>query len=134
MTQFMLCARKPAAESTSRLTFRAVGSDEPWLEEVSAALFPADATVYVPLVDGSSIHSVLSDLQNALMSGSSNGILALDAFVRELTTACESFVMWWGDDWRDLPHVRTEAELRAELEKQLADSVGDVYLRWQRHE
>lgn len=130
MTQFMLCVPAPAGVR-SKLKFRPISEDEPWLREAARALFPNTADVRVPQLDsGASISDLFTAAHNAVHNGRGFNSTQLQSVLPEMMNACESFVLWWGDEWSDLPVITTETALRAELEEQLEAAVGDVYLRW----
>lgn len=132
MTQFMLCAVDPEAVVSTKVYFRKLEDREHWLQEIARTLFPG-LDVRVPLTtDGVSISDVFTEAHNAVHNGRSIDDTRLKALLPDLVNTCESFVAWWGDDWRDLPLVDTEAMLVSALESQLAAPIGDVYLSWHR--
>lgn len=130
MTQFMLCVRDPLKTATS-FECCPIAVDDAFLADAKRALFPAHTTdVCVPRIDGSSVSDVFTEAHNVLYNGRNFNTTALARLLTEITTACVSLAIWWGEDWSDLPVVTSEAALRNELEKQLSERVGDVYLRW----
>lgn len=132
MTQFVLCVPDPAAV-LSKLELRPVGKDDPWLSEMARALFPDESDVRVPHVkNGLSIGELFTEAHNALYNGRDFSTTQLESVLPEMMNACQSFVMWWGDEWSDLPIVNTETTLLSELEDQLREPVGEVYLKWKR--
>ena len=133
MTQFMLCVPDPkAALSHSQLELRRVASD-PWLAEIAGKVYAGELDVRVPfLPSGRTIDDLFTESHNALYNGREFGDTQLKSILPELLDRCRSFAVWWGDEWHDLPLIEDEAVLITELQHQLAQPVGDVYLRWKR--
>jgi hypothetical protein len=132
MTQFMLCdpiAAKPSGE----VYFRALNEDESFLAIAAQSLFPSGTLIRVPvLLTGQSIADLFTEAHNAVYNGIDYSTSRLSAVMPELVRLCKSFALWWGDDWSDLPIIRTESAIEPTLIQQLSQPVGEVYLRWQK--
>jgi len=132
MTQFMLCVPDPDA-IPSRLELRRIGDDEYWLCDVAHELFSPTADVRVPMIrHGSSISDVFTEAHNVIYNGGDFRATDLQTLLPEILEVCQTFVLWWGNEWVDLPVITSQEVLWVELEKQLRDEVGDVYLQWKR--
>lgn len=133
MTQFLLCVPGPVTAALSQLELRSVANDDPWLSEVARALFPKESDVRLPrMKNGVAISDLFTEAHNALYNGRELSTTTLESVLMEMMNACESLVLWWGNEWSDLPTVHTQATLLSELKNQLRQPVGDVYLRWER--
>jgi hypothetical protein len=133
MTQFILSVPEPAVVAAELDFGRRVGrGDESWLEQIARAVFPEESDVRIPhLKDGRSIGNIFTDAHNALYNGREPSA-EFRRVLRDMATACRSFVLWWGSDWEDLPTVESESALITEVVRQLRDPVGEVYIRWKR--
>ena len=132
MTQFMLCVPESASDS-SRLQLRRLGPDESWLGKAARAVFPNEADVRVPEVEGGrSIDDVFTEAHDAVYNGRDFGTTRLASLLPEITKSCRAFAAWWGDEWSDLTVAHSAEEIIRETVSQLREQVGDVYLRWWR--
>jgi hypothetical protein len=132
MTQFALCIVD--SEDTVSLSFRAVSQNETLLLTATKDLFgDVGNLVRVPMSrDGASIGSMADDAHNAICDGRAFEETELWHVLSGLVRTCRAAAFWWGDDWKDLPKLDGSTEFMSEIEKQLGDSVGEVYCSWSR--
>lgn len=134
MTQFALCV--PAQDSfEDDLATRAIIDDESWLLKPALELLPPGAPVRVPIFPGNrAVHDVFTEAHNALFNRADIRLTTFCSALAQMLSRCRVLLLWWGDDWSDLPVVANEAAAVAQIVSQLKDPIGEVYLRWEQPE
>jgi hypothetical protein len=93
-------------------------------EERQLCWFPED--------DDGTTDALFTAAQRELIDGTAFTATRLGALLGQLLPVSGRIILWYGDDYRDLPVVHSAEEVFKQLESQLSRDAGEVYLTFAR--
>ena len=131
MTQFALCV---VSDSAADDELRSLCESDELQVQAARELFGTTDGVKIPFTrHGADIARLATDAYNATHNSRSFETTDLYRVLRILLERCDDIVLWWSNDWSDLPVWANQETFLEDVGRQLAEPVGDVYCRWQRH-
>jgi hypothetical protein len=70
------------------------------------------------------------EAQELLVGGAKIEETRLGILIGEIMRLGGSLILWYGDDWADLPKASDSGQVLKKIEKQLLEGSGEVYLRY----
>ena len=131
MSQFGLCvvASQPVCRG---VRLHALATEQSLLRDAAAHLFPADQrNVRVPFgPNDEELCDIFDEAYNSVGRGQPFESTELNPLLSNLLQCCTSIVLWWGEDWREIPPTTDAGAFIRDVASQLSLPIGDVYAAW----
>lgn len=136
MSQFMLIVGPlQNLDSIPGLQIFPVKEADDFLKSASQALIPNSELAscwYVQDEADGSTDTLFTEAQGETIAGTPFSATRLGKLLYLLLKTSREIILWYGNDWDNLPLIENEKDFIAQVESQLFQDSGEVYLRYRK--